>query len=128
MALNTPDVSSLSINPQSDFSRLFVPKNPDGTIFDCTSWNGALVWSFKPTNAIAQKVAPFTLTCSEGSHDATGVVITAVKADMKTAYEAALGLPCDYVITLENGGGTDTMVLAQATMSWQYNQATQASL
>ena len=128
MAYNTPDVSSLSINPQSDFQRLFVPKNADGTVFDCTTWNGTLIWHFKPTSSIAQKVSPFTLPCTETGHDTTGVTITATKADMKSAFESALGLPCDYVITLNNGGGTDTMVLAQATIAWQYNQATQASL
>lgn len=64
------------------FQQKFVPKNPDGTIFDCTGIATATLISQTPVSAPVPAQVSQVITVTTA--DATGIVVTATPAQMTT--------------------------------------------
>jgi hypothetical protein len=123
MALGTgaviADSKPLNINvsvfgtPVADKTQVtFVPKNPDGTVYDTTSATGVTF------TVSAQPGSPFFTSASPavtlGTHDATGITITITAANVS----AMLGLGGNNLkYTLFASDGTTDVILATGTLT-----------
>jgi len=116
---STPDNFSITLN-YSTYATFatgaqvkLVPKNIDGTVFDCTGMNAASLNYFYPSPGNAERQANQPITV--GTADATGIVLSLTPAQA-TAIAATMtntNAPAD--ITISNG--TDTMIAGKGNVA-----------
>lgn len=106
--LNTQPQSvnlSLTRNQQYAFSagwlQKFVPKNVDGTIFDCTGLVGATLAVIQPT--LTSSLAEVSAACTVGTADATGVVLSMTPAQADSLFAQLNNTNLNYSIVATDG-------------------------
>ncbi len=92
---------SIGGNQASSWQHKYVPKNIDGTIFNCTAAATATIYVNTPTYINPSNNANFP--CTIGTADATGVVLSMTEAQVINLLSAMTSGTTKYTIAINNG-------------------------
>ena len=106
---------SASVPIGSGFQQKFVPKNIDGTIFDCTGLDGATFNVLTPTALYPQGVASNSLTV--GTADATGVVLSCSETVAAAIADIMQTNSAKYSIQATDGTNISLVGIGQITLN-----------
>jgi len=97
------------------FSTKFIPKNSDGTVFDCTGLNAAVLALKTPTAILPNNSATQVLTVVTA--DATGIVLAANEAAASALADYFQTTSAAYSITATDGTNTSIVGTGQYSMT-----------
>jgi len=107
--------TNIALVKGNSYQLKLIPKNPDGTVFDCTGINNANLEVLSDATT-ATNLGTIGLTV--GTADATGVIVTMSPANV-TSVGSVLGTNRG-VYTIGLGDGTDTLNGAYGNLAVQF--------
>lgn len=114
--------SLLGSNIAPPLTQKFIPTNPDGTVFDCSAYDGTLsLYVYFPgfdLNQSSGSVPGITKNPSNDAHDATGLTITIAETDCKTLQQFMSGQgTVIYTLVAADAGNTIKAMIGQGTLN-----------
>jgi hypothetical protein len=117
-----PDTQTLNATIGTNLQVKLVPKNADGSIFDCTDFDSENTLEIVPTSGPVNG-KQMQITMAIVAADATGITVSITEANLDTAFQSSYGVT-SVSGYFEASDGTDNILAWVGTLVFQSNPAT----